>query len=96
MNYLTDSTNCQAFLWFRYFSTSEEQIKWVYDDNKNDNFLQFSLKSYIVGIHYNCLAEVILLNTVNHLIFMCSLFCDFLIVVLFAEIEIRNAWHFSM
>ena len=40
--------------------------------------------------------EIIYTNTVNHFIFACSLFRDFLIRDLFAEIEIREALGFPM
>ena len=35
-------------------------------------------------------------NTVNHFIFLCSLFRDFFIINLFAEIQIPDAWSFPM
>ena len=36
------------------------------------------------------------LDTVNHFIFACSLFRDFQVVSLFAEIEIRDGRRFPM
>ena len=33
------------------FGTAVEQIRRVFDDKNNDNFRQFSIKTYVVGIH---------------------------------------------
>ena len=38
-----------------------EQIKRVIEDN----FHYFSIKTYVVGTHWNCLAEAILMSTHN-------------------------------
>ena len=33
------------------FGTAVEQIRRVFDDKNKDNFHQFSIKTYVVGIH---------------------------------------------
>ena len=33
------------------FGTAVEQIRKVFDDKNKDNFRQFSIKTYVVGIH---------------------------------------------
>ena len=34
------------------FGTAVEQIRRVFDDKNNDNFRQFSIKTYVVGSFY--------------------------------------------
>ena len=38
------------------FGTAVEQIRTVFDDKNKDNFRQFSIKTYVVGVYYSRLA----------------------------------------
>ena len=52
--------------WLSVFVWSVEQIRRVF----HDNFAYFSIKTYVVGTHWNCLGEAIPVSTHNIYVFM--------------------------